>query len=226
MKRERVLVVSPHPDDEALGVGGTILKLREMDFEVHWLVFTNMDEKNYNKEAVRIRNMEIDQVYNGFNMQTYLNFNLIPAELDLVPLKQLVTRTKKYLSKIKPTVVFIPHFNDAHSDHGVVHDTMISNLKLFRYPELKYLFAYETISETDATLKQGEIFRPNIYVDISKYLSKKLKICSIYKSEFSDFPFPRSLEAVEALAKYRGAQSGHHAAEAFQLIIGKPFEQF
>ena len=79
--------------------------------------------------------------------------------------------------------------------------------------------AYETPSETEFGLSYEKFFRPNVYVDISKYLNKKTEIMKIYSSEIGDFPFPRSIEAIKSLAKWRGANSGFAAAEAFDLLL-------
>ena len=62
-------------------------------------------------------------------------------------------------------------------------------------------------------------FSPNLFVDISKFLERKIKLIQIYKSELGPFPFPRSATAVRALAQYRGATEGFEEAEAFQLLL-------
>lgn len=61
-------------------------------------------------------------------------------------------------------------------------------------------------------------FRPNLFEDISGFVEKKLDIMSYYESEMGVFPLPRSHEAIEALTKLRGAQSGAAAAEAFMIL--------
>ena len=80
------------------------------------------------------------------------------------------------------------------------------------------MLAYETLSETDFGLGTSQAFRPNVFVDIGPYLSDKLQAMNIYASEVGNFPFPRSHEAIQALATLRGAASGFKAAEAFELL--------
>lgn len=84
---------------------------------------------------------------------------------------------------------------------------------------VKQIYAYETLSETGWNIPnvQNE-FIPNVYVDISEYLPKKLKAISLFKTQLSPFPNPRSIEAIEALAKYRGSTVNVKAAEAFSLV--------
>jgi LmbE family N-acetylglucosaminyl deacetylase len=78
---------------------------------------------------------------------------------------------------------------------------------------------YETLSETNYNFLETEEFKPNYFVDITKYLVKKLEICKCYKTEFQKHPFPRSEESIRSLAKLRGSQSGYEAAESFKLIF-------
>jgi LmbE family N-acetylglucosaminyl deacetylase len=80
------------------------------------------------------------------------------------------------------------------------------------------VLSYETISETDFCLDARAAFQPNCFVDISRYLERKLEIVAAYESEIGRFPFPRSIEAVRALAAVRGAAAGFAAAEAFHLL--------
>lgn len=118
----------------------------------------------------------------------------------------------------QPEEVFVPHPSDVHTDHRVVFDATSGCTKWFRYPSVKRVLAYETLSETDFGLGTNKGFEPNVFVDIAPYLDTKLAAMEIYASEMALFPFPRSHEALRALATLRGAASGYQAAEAFQLL--------
>jgi N-acetylglucosamine malate deacetylase 1 len=117
-----------------------------------------------------------------------------------------------------PDEVLLPHRGDVHSDHRVVFDAAAACTKWFRYPSVRRVLAYETLSETDFALPPQDAFVPNYFVDISGHLEAKIAALRIYESELGQPPFPRSVEAVRALATVRGAASGFHAAEAFQLL--------
>ena len=114
--------------------------------------------------------------------------------------------------------IFVPHPADVHSDHRVVFDAVSACTKWFRYPSVKRVLAYETLSETDFGLGTNQPFRPNVFVDVEHFFIKKLQAMDIYASEVGEFPFPRSHEAIRALATLRGAASGFKAAEAFELL--------
>ena len=119
----------------------------------------------------------------------------------------------------EPEEVFVPHPSDVHTDHRIVFDAAASCTKWFRYPSVKRVLAYETLSETDFGLcADDQGFRPNVFIDIEPFLDGKLQAMDIYASEVGVFPFPRSHEAIRALATLRGAASGFKAAEAFQLL--------
>ena len=112
----------------------------------------------------------------------------------------------------------IPSFSDAHSDHRVVSEAVISSSKWFRLKGIKRILSYETLSETSFGLSRGNNFNPNVFIDISPFLKQKIKVMNIYKSELGLPPFPRSEENIKALATIRGSESGYLAAEAFELL--------
>ena len=121
---------------------------------------------------------------------------------------------------INPDTIFIPNLTDIHSDHYFVSKACLSLIKWFRYSSIETAYFYETLSETNFNYSLGA-FKPNTYFDISNFMSKKLKILKIFKSEINKHPFPRSVEAVKALATLRGSESGYYYAEAFQQIFKK-----
>ncbi|WP_035481383.1 PIG-L deacetylase family protein [Gallaecimonas xiamenensis] len=217
---KNVLVVAPHADDESLGCGGTLLRHRAEGDHIHWLIVTGMSEAyGYSPEQIAARKREIEKVADLYHFSSVTELGLPPAQLDALPLGQLIGAISPVINRIAPQWVYVPYRNDAHSDHQVVFDAVMSATKSFRYPFIKRLMTYETLSETDFGLKPEDGgFRPNIYVDISQHLDKKLDILDIFSSEMGEFPFPRSRKALSALAALRGVQSNAEAAEAFMLL--------
>ena len=140
------------------------------------------------------------------------------AELDQQPFSNIVGSISNIIKTFSPDEIFIPHLGDVHSDHEIVHNAVISSTKTFRCPFIKRLIAYETISETEYGLDRSRSFIPNLYIDISNYLDKKIDLLGIYSSEMGPFPFPRSKEAVISLARFRGSNCNCKAAEAFEIL--------
>ncbi len=212
---KRVLVVSPHPDDETLGCGGTLFKLKENNIELHWLIMTCI---NNSHELFLSREKEIDKVQSVFNFSSVTKLNYNTTQLDSYNLSDIIQSVSETLKKIKPDTLFIPHAGDVHSDHLVTARSIISCSKWFRYGYIKNVYCYETISETDFNIFDVNRFVPSVYMNISNYMDKKINVMGIYESELADHPFPRSVDSIKALAVLRGAQSGHQYAEAFQLL--------
>lgn len=216
---ERTLVVAPHPDDEILGCGGTLLRRKAEGSVLGWLIVTGIDEKaGWPVEQVRQRDTEIARVTSLVGFDEVFNLRLPAAQLDEQPMGELVSAFSSVFKSFAPNEVLAPHRGDVHSDHRVSFDAVQACTKWFRYPSVRRLLAYETASETECALAREMAFQPNVFVDIGDYLERKLEIMGIYKSEIGEFPFPRSLRAVRALAEWRGASAGCLAAEAFELL--------
>lgn len=217
---KKVLIVAPHADDETLGCGGTILRYIKEGHEVHWLLVTGMREEfGFTQEQITKRNIEIDKVNNLYGFTSLNQLNFPPAALETVSKEKLISTVSKVINEIKPDEVFTTYRNDAHSDHEIVYDIVMSCTKSFRYPFIKKVLAYETMSETDFGLKPEDGgFRPNTFIDIGLFLETKLDILEVFESEVCEFPFPRSRKSLESLAFVRGAQSNCNAAEAYFMV--------
>ena len=217
----RSLVIAPHPDDELLGCGGTLLKRVAEEKIVGWILMTTITtEKGWSQEQVEKRNIEIERVRKGLGISAdhLYKLDFPAAELDRVPESSLIGSLGSVFNDFRPEEVLLPHPGDIHSDHRITFEAAAACTKWFRYPSVRRILTYETLSETDFGLDQvAGNFRPNLFVDITDHLNQKLALISIYQSEIAEHPFPRSLDSVRAQALLRGAQRGVQAAEAFQL---------
>ena len=215
----RSLIVSPHPDDEVLGAGGTLLKRTKSGNKIAWLIVSAMLlDHGWKKKQIDKRKREIKKVSRFFKFSNVYELNFPTEKLDSVPRHILVKNISDIFKSYKPNEIFVPHISDVHSDHKVVSEAVSTCTKNFRFPFIKRILAYETISETEYNLDKSKKFNPNYFEDISKFLPKKIKALNIYKSEVSKFPFPRSNKALDSLAKWRGTFIGSKAAEAFELL--------
>lgn len=216
----KTLVVAPHPDDELLGCGGTLLRRASEGDTIGWLLMTAIQESHgWSIDRINQRALEIDFVRKGLHISPdhFYELKFPTAELDKCPMSDLVGKISYVFASFEPNEVLLPYPGDIHSDHRVAFEAASSCTKWFRYPSVKRVLTYETLSETDFSLDSSS-FCPNLWIDITDHLDNKLKLLSIYKSELGEHPFPRSLESVKAQAIVRGAQRGSHAAEAFQIL--------
>lgn len=220
---KKIVVISAHPDDEILGVGGTLLKHKNEGDSILWIIVTNMTESDgFSKERILSRNDEILKVSNEMKFDKVVQLDYPTCSLSGSILKHLVKDISINFNNFEPNIVYCPNRSDAHSDHRVIFDAVVSCTKSFRHPYIEKVLMYECISETEfAPSLHEKVFLPNYYVNISDYIDKKLNIMTIYNSEIGKHPFPRSLKNIEALSVHRGATSGFYNAEAFQLIFQK-----
>jgi LmbE family N-acetylglucosaminyl deacetylase len=213
----KVLVLAVHPDDETLGCGGTILKHKEKGDKIFWLILTRAKAN-----IVDLRKQYVNEVAGTYNFENFKHLSFLTTELDRYPLGEIILEISKYIDQIRPTVIYLNFYNDVHSDHRVAFEAVYSCTKNFRYPFIEKILMYETLSETEfAPAMQSISFIPNVYVDITPYMEKKLQIMSIYESEVMKEPYPRSLSSIEALARVRGSRCGVKYAEAFMLLFEK-----
>ena len=216
----RVLVVAPHPDDETLGCGGTLLRHRAEGDELHWLIVTAMTrEAGFSDEQIAVRDQEISHVADHFGFSAVHSLGFPAARLDSIPLADLIAAVSSAFERAAPALVYLPFPGDAHSDHKVTFDACAPSTKWFRRASVERVYCYETLSETEFGLSPGQApFRPTRFVDISGHIDGKVEALSIYESELGEFPFPRSEKAVRALAAFRGSSAGFSAAEAFVVL--------
>lgn len=216
---KQILVIAPHPDDEVLGCGGTIARHTDWGDEVHVLVITKGDPDLYPDDDEAEIRQEVEAAHRvlGVASTTYLDF--LAPRLDTVAGYQLADAIHQVIRRLQPDTVYLPHHGDIHADHQRVYQaTLVAARPINRCP-VRQLLCYETLSETEWSPPRGDTaFIPTVFVDIAPYLDTKLKAMACYEAEVKEFPHSRSLTALDALAKLRGATVGLSAAEAFSLV--------
>ena len=216
----KVSIITPHPDDETLGCGGTILKHGAVGDSLHWFIITGMtEEQGFSTHEIKKRQEEIEQVKQIYGFEITNSLNLPTMQLDEISLRDMINAISKVLLKVKPQIKYLPNRSDVHSDHRIVFHAAWSCCKTFRFPFVQRILMYEIPSETDFAPPLPETaFLPNIFSDISQYLEKKIEIMQVYKGEMKEHPFPRSEQNIRSLATVRGATAGVEYAEAFMLL--------
>lgn len=220
LMNKNILVVAPHPDDETLGCGATLLKYKNNGYKIFWLIMTEQREEfGFSHEREVARAQEVKEVEQAYGFEKTFQLGLPPSQLDVIAKSDIISKMVRVFDEVKPFTVFVPFKNDIHSDHTVAFETSMACSKWFRRTELKEILVYETVSETDvATAINQPCFTPNLYENVTDTFQDKLDVMDFYESEIADFPFPRSRQAIEALAMKRGAESGYERAEAFMIL--------
>jgi LmbE family N-acetylglucosaminyl deacetylase len=220
----KILIIGSHPDDEVLGVAGTLIKHRNSNHKLFIHILTDGHSSRVNQPQYDI--VKIDKrVVSAQKVAEYLNVDDLylssykDQRLDTIPMIEIVHEIESYAKKIKPDVVYTHHRGDVNFDHKKVFE---ASLNAFRsvgdnYP--KGFFCYETVSATEwGSIFSESAFIPNYFVDITNELDKKMEVLELYRDELRKFPHPRSIEGIKITARKWGSVIGVNAAEAFVQI--------
>jgi LmbE family N-acetylglucosaminyl deacetylase len=219
------LVVAAHPDDEVLGCGGTLARMASRGHPVHVLLLADGETSRAtgaqprggrNRLAKRRKAAEAAGEILGLSSLQLLD--LPDNRLDSLALLDVVQQVEAVVQRYRPAIVLTHHAGDVNIDHRVAHDAVIAACRPQPGHSVRTLLFFEVPSSTEwRPPSSAPPFDPNWFVDISATLRKKLQALEAYEAEMRPFPHPRSVEAVKALAKWRGASMGMVAAEAFVL---------
>lgn len=214
----KIVVISPHPDDETLGAGGFLLKHKAEGDQIYWINVTDARKGDMFSEDFLIKRKEqIKSINTFYGFDKFFNLKFRPATLEDISMNVIISAIAECFREIRPEYVILPNPNDSHTDHKVTYDATMACTKIFRYPYVKNVVTMEILSETNFS-RDGRGFSPNLFVDISQYLEKKIEALKIYDTEIGQHPFPRSVEAIRALAIIRGQVAGCKYAEAFKIV--------
>jgi len=207
-----ILVIAAHPDDEVLGMGGTIKKMSKMKNTVHLCVISEGASAQYkDKKMIKQRQESCIQSSKilGISKIDFLDFP--DMKLDTIPHLEINRALEKIISKFKPKFVFTTPNNDLNKDHSIVFESSLVATRP-HITKVKKLISYEIPGLTNSP------FIPNLYENIFSELKFKIKALECYKSELNNFPHPRSIEVINSISKIRGMESGLKNAEAFKII--------
>ena len=217
--KKKILIFSPHPDDECLGLGGTICKFIKLKYQIKVCFISGHLPPLYKINAFKKTKAEAEKAMHILGVNNY-NFLEIPATtINQIPTSDFNEILDNQILKFKPNIVFIP-FPDRHIDHKLTFESaMVVTRPIKRYNFIELVACYETLSETHWNASGIEPqFTPNWFVDIEKEINQKIKAMKIYKSQINNKYYSRSVEAAKSLANFRGSQNGFKYAEAFQIV--------
>ena len=218
-KNKKIMVVSPHPDDETLGAGGTITKLIDQGHEVMILTVSGHLPPLYSREDYEVTLKEAYEAYKVLGVSDSVFLEIPATMIGEQPVHVLNSKVTSIMKEFEPNIVLCP-FPDRHIDHRLIFEScMVATRPVGFGKKIEMVTAYETLSETHWNAPYVEPnFTQNLVVNIDKYLEKKIEALQCFKSQISEKEGPRSLEAVKSLARFRGSQAGFEYGEAFYII--------
>jgi len=233
----KILVVSAHPDDETIGMGGTLKKLsggneikilflsdgitsrRASGYKNAPKYHVTKNELNKMKKNMGERKKHTKEALKILGVKDLKFLDLPNNELDTISLLKIVKEIEWEIYKYKYDVIFTHHFNDLNIDHRIAFEATVTAARPLPENPVSSIFSFEAISSTDWNKPYS--FKPNLFIDISREIKDKLRAMSEYKKELRKFPHPRSVKAIEAAAIRWGSLYGYNAAEAFETIYTK-----
>lgn len=220
---EAVLVVAAHPDDEILGCGGAIAWHAARGDHVQVAILAEgltsrdperaPDRHAKGFEQLRAAARKANEIAGAADV-TF--FEYPDNRMDGVERLDVTKTVEGLVAAHRPSVVYTHHAGDVNVDHRRIQDAVIAACRPLPGATVRTLLFFEVASSTEWQPPAARApFAPNWYLDISDVLDRKLSALSAYASEMRDWPHPRSIRAVEHLARWRGATIGVEAAEAF-----------
>ncbi len=216
-----ILVVAAHADDEVIGCGGTIARHAAQGDTVHILFLADgitSRGQGSKKQAIEKRNSCAKKASRILGANPPVFTEMPDNRMDSMPLLDIIKKVEPVISKTDPDVVYTHHGNDLNIDHQLTHRAVMTACRPVPGSRIKGIYSFEVLSSTDWMGKHAaNQFCPDYFVDISEFFIRKTEALEAYSTELQPFPHARSVESVEALAKYRGGSVGMNAAEAFQV---------
>jgi LmbE family N-acetylglucosaminyl deacetylase len=220
-----VLVIAAHPDDEVLGCGATAARLVMEGNEVHLAILgegvtsRHADRSAANAAQLSALHQHAHAAAAKLGVKSVTLRKLPDNRLDTVPLLDVVKIVEELVDRLKPAVIYTHHGGDLNVDHGVIHRAVLTATRPVAGQPVQQIYAFEVPSSTEWAFQRLEsVFRPNVFVDVTRTLEAKIAAMECYESEARKFPHPRSPEALRAIAMRWGSVAGCSAAEAFELV--------
>lgn len=220
-----ILCVVSHPDDEVIGVGGTLARHAAEGTPVHVGILADGVTSRYN-EITTEAEAEIERRRERARMACEelgvesVHFDTFPDnQFDSVSLLDIVQSVEAWVEKIEPDTIYTHHHGDLNIDHERACRAVLTAARPLPDSGVERIIAFETLSSSEWSVPESSnAFQPTTFVDIKEHVEDKLAALKIYEKELRESPHPRSLEIIEKNAEVWGAKCGVEAAEPFEVL--------
>lgn len=208
-----ILIVGPHPDDQELGMGGTIARLVDQGHKVVLLDMTNGEPTPHGSPDIRAK-----EAAKAADILAVKRIGLDFPNRMLTHSTEARHKVAAVIRQHQANIIFAPYFHDAHPDHvattRIVEDARF-DAKLTKtnipgepiYP--KWFFYYYCTH-------LRWVADPNFLIDISGYEERKREAIAAYESQFIIPEANRQVVRwIDAANVYFGSRIGAAAAEPF-----------
>lgn len=217
---KNILVVVAHPDDETIGMGGTISKHICNGDKVYVISMTNgVSSRDPERNEINLRITASEEASKILGFKWQKRFDFPDNKMDTIPLLEIVKEIEKIKLQVNPHIVYSHSLSDLNIDHRILTNAVLTTFRPQPKESCKEIRLFEVASASDYGHESitGK-FSPNLYIDISNFWESKEKALIAYKEELREYPHTRSLYAIKNLSLSRGSQVGIKMAEVFQVI--------
>lgn len=213
IEMKKVLVVAAHPDDELLGVGGTVARHVRAGDEVYSVIACEGESLRYHKDVGQAEAIKKAAEILGVRKVFHLKFP--DQRLDTYTLVDIISPLESISNEIKPNIVYCQWGGDVNRDHKILFEAAtVAFRPLDKW--LEEFLTFYTVSSTEWAYPRD--FVPDTWVDITETMAKKSEAFRAYQSEIREYPHPRSERALENAARFFGNQCMMDAAEVFMTV--------
>lgn len=220
LKGQRILIIAPHPDDEAICCGGLIMLAKKIGVKV-FVMYGSIGSSRQlvtgkTDPASRLDEVKKASKYGGFEYSIMFRGEKF-MKLDTVAQKRLIENIEDKVEEFKPDIVCVPYRGSFDQDHRALFSASITALRPIS-KNLRHQPGIVLEVEEPYSWSNGDSFRPNYYFDISEIFDQKIELLKCHTTQLRDDPFPRSPQNLERLAGIRGAEIGVKQAEGYNLL--------
>lgn len=218
-----VLCVVAHPDDEVLGVGGTLARHSANGDDVHICILSDgvtsrYDEADAADGEIQQRRKRAEQAADTLGATVSLH-GFPDNSFDTVPLLDIIQTIEAEITDNSPDIVYTHHYGDLNVDHELTCRATITATRPLADSSVERVLAFETLSASEWSVPRPDnAFQPTSFVDISDQLKTKTDALSVYETELREPPHPRTVDTVRKNAEVWGSKAGVSAAEPFELL--------
>ena len=221
-----IVILAAHPDDEVLGVGGTIAHHTAIGDRVHVVVAAEGATSRDVVRDVELRQGDLADLQSATRNAVKLLGGVSARFLgfpdnrcDSIDRLDLTKAIEAVIDELQPHSIYVHHCGDVNIDHRRLHEAAFTACRPQPNHPVRRLLSFETVSSTEWAPPGGlPAFQPSVFVGINEYWPQKLAALQVYRRELRAWPHARSIASVEHLGRWRGATVGLEMAEAFMLL--------
>ena len=220
-----ILCVAAHPDDELLGCGATLRRLKNEGHSIYTCILCGQVNARHGRPEPNTLKRVCEEAERIIGIDESVKYDYPNIQFNTVPHLDMVQSVEKAILRFTPSWVFAHHPGDLNVDHRVCYEATMTAIRLPQRLSqnvpttmIRRVYLFEVLSATDWAAPLEPPFQPNSFFDAAGTIDAKIQALEAFEGALKPFPHSRSSRNVRNLAHLRGAQAGLESAEAFSLV--------